>query len=436
MKKQLSFNLLLLAGFIVSSISASAQEFIKSVNLTANSNSIIRCASTNSWLYCSERPEFGTTFSLINNSNNTHPVFQLPYYETGLTIKSNTAFFCGNDYNHHFGYFSLANFPNTDVRIVNIIGLKPVDNIEVFYYDALVRHVVLTGTYNNQPCIIDAMQTYPYYGDWTTTIATNTNLNITYHDIAVTNNYVVASGQISGSDTGYVVAFKKVQSALGGFLSGGRYIHTEKLAYGNIFLKEGGGDTVFIVYQSSVKGDKFVVEERRIAQNGNTTTIPCIKAKEYTGPVGNFKITSASIGDVTYKSTDNAINVLIRWNTNNSTVWSISHYDLITGGNITGRNFPGYHLQSLDAASNSSSNTLGSGKLLSNNAMKLFRTYAISGGECTTLYECVPTNITPYNNPDNYNIETTTITLAPLAVDKTITTVSTSTDCSASRDDE
>lgn len=409
---------------------ADAQEYIKSVGFSPNSNSLIRSVSSTSWVYHAYSNHL-SSFSLMNSTGSTHSaISQLPFWVSDMAVRNNNVFFCGTKYYQLFGYFSLNGFPNTTVNTVTVPGLKPVDNIEVFYYGGNVRHVVLTGSYGGN-CIIDAMQSYPFTGAWDLTIATNTNVDIVYHDVAVTDNHVVASGVVSYGNSGYIVSFEKQQMHIGGFLQDpGKYIKTADSVYGNILLKAGIGDTLYAVYSSSASGDRFTVEEYK-AVGSNITRIA---GRRYVFPYST-KVFSASIEDITFKSANNSIDVLMWWNTassSNSIVWKTSHSQLVSGGSIIGRNYEGHRIQSIDDKPSSPWNIFASGYEISSGSMRFYQIYATSQGVCSTGYTSQSLSLDDVSK-HSFSVSTTSTTIYPDEESKEITTINSSTICTSNK---
>ena len=409
---------------------ADAQEYIKSVGFSPNSSSLIRSVSSTSWVYhaCSNHL---SSFSLMNSTGSTHSaISQLPFWVSDMVVRNNNVFFCGTKNSHFFGYFSLNGFPNTTVNTVTVPDLKPVDNIEVFYYGGNVRHVVLTGKYgdNDSNCIIDAMQSYPFTGEWDLTIATNTNVDIVYHDVAVTDNYVFASGQESNSTDGYIVAFQKRQMLLGGFLyNPGVYIKTAYPAYGNILLKEGVGDTVYAVYKNS--SNEFTVEAFVAGSSINV-----VAYRRFS--ISNFS--NSIIADINYKSVDRIIEILMTWKdvgVDNSVIWHISPSQLISGGVVYGHNFSGHKLHSITTNNGIIENTLASGWAVPGDFMRQYAISAFSMAECTLFLEVESNSISCRSVKGPFYISPTVITLYPDEETKIVTNTSTTTLC-PSKDDE
>ncbi len=190
-------------------------EFEKSLEIKCTS-SIVREWSYQKWVIYSYKVT-NSLFAMIPETGSTAQTLNLPnnYVITDFEIYNDIAYFCGYVDSTTtialFGFFNLSSFPSTTVYCCRVVGLKRLNKLAVFN-DHNKPHIVFTGsTTTLHSVLVDAIETSPNF--WSFDMANCTNIeNLIYDDVAVTDNYIVATSRNSFVESGQIHYFKKPTS--------------------------------------------------------------------------------------------------------------------------------------------------------------------------------------------------------------------------------
>lgn len=198
-------RLIAIALFFVFPFSVSGQEYIREVLDEISHHSIIRHVSRDSVLIYTWEEDEGQARFVMATTGNSNPYMM---YCDDLCVKDirifeKTAYLCG--YTHIngikksvFGFFSINQFPNTNVYCHILDECKELSQIDVYKTVELQfieeTHLVMTGTTSDSKsaiaditlCIGD-----PYYGN----IYKSTSENEIFDDVIATDNYVDVSSR-------------------------------------------------------------------------------------------------------------------------------------------------------------------------------------------------------------------------------------------------
>ncbi|MBP5677198.1 MAG: hypothetical protein J6W88_01730 [Bacteroidales bacterium] len=213
-----------------------AQEFIKEPLHLKKDNSMIREISRGCWLVYSHYDYFAW-FTLVDENN----IFVHHTYNSGLCfggdivisdfeiLGKDMVYYCGkryvcdsNAWKGVFGYFDLSTFTSlssfSEVELPELNGVFP-EKIDFYVVDGNIHLVMVANTPatggDAKPTtgvIIEAIGTgINPTTNWQINYAINGTLR--YDDIAVTDNYVVATARNISQNHGYVVSFNKSTSS-------------------------------------------------------------------------------------------------------------------------------------------------------------------------------------------------------------------------------
>ncbi len=205
---------------MLASITVFSQEFTKSLGIKTDT-SIVREVTYQTWLTYVYHQSVQSLFALATETGATAPILYLPdeYYVSDFEIYDDTVFFCGHTTSTPqvaiFGYFDLLSFPASTVRCCHVAGMKSMDKMTVFNNNNN-PHFVYTGVleYNHQSIVGDALRNSSNSWDYYMSYCINlTELGeLVYDDVAVTDNYIIATSRTPSLDSGYINIFNKPQS--------------------------------------------------------------------------------------------------------------------------------------------------------------------------------------------------------------------------------
>ena len=187
------------------------QEFIKATKVQCDTT-LVREVSENQWLACSY-DGMNSVFTMVGTSTYA-PTLALPnyYYISDFEIYNDTVYFCGWIDSSFgvalFGYFSLLTFQPSTVFCCHISVLNRLYKLAVFNNEGK-PHVVFTGDkYKNRPVLADAISPSPDL--WYFNYLYNAEIDfLIYDDVAVTDNFIIATSRIFDLDSGIIHYFDK-----------------------------------------------------------------------------------------------------------------------------------------------------------------------------------------------------------------------------------
>ncbi len=207
---------ILTAILLLDSFSAFGQEFIKSPSVKT-ATSIVREVSEHEWLVYSYDGGSEGWFTLVNDMSSTAPRMSLPlsHYVSDFEIYNDTVYYCGWVDSIRsialFGYFELSSSLATPVYCCRFPELKRLSKLVVFNNENK-PHVVFTGLMDLSLFTLgDAIENAPNI--WYFNLTTNTTGDsLSYDDVAVIKNYIVATSRIIDRDSGIIHYFNKPSS--------------------------------------------------------------------------------------------------------------------------------------------------------------------------------------------------------------------------------
>ena len=185
---------------------AMGEEYTKALQGISGSNAIVRDIGNNQYLvYYNDAGQ--SCFSVINNGgSSTYALYTDIDSVYDMEIYGDEAYFCGRmstlfGGSAVMGFFSLSTFPSTTIYYFNMPWFERAKKLEVAWM-ANRKHVVMTAdAVNGMNALVDAIQ---QTGNWEINYTTCDTADVTcFEDIAVTENYVVATAYHNGTTTSW-----------------------------------------------------------------------------------------------------------------------------------------------------------------------------------------------------------------------------------------
>ena len=232
-------------------------EYVKNSYSIQAHNPILRSLDDFNHLLCNRSAQDIYSFSIVNSGT---LVFGNMFLDNSFKeiydfeIHNDSVFFCGTKVMENgseisiLGYFDLATFPYSTVEVVKMPWIKKIYKLEVAAMGNRT-HVVMVGeNLQSNGIVVDAIY-YPTY--WEVNYTTTENTTAIFEDVAITDEYVVAtSGYIGQPEPFYygrLWYFKKPStSGASLFPQTAQYINTGYMVMPPFLIDKHRGDTVVV----------------------------------------------------------------------------------------------------------------------------------------------------------------------------------------------
>lgn len=316
MKKiNFSTQLLLTTLFLITPNIIIGQEFIKSPSVKT-STSIVREVSAHEWLTYSYDGGSEGWFTLVSDLSSTAPTLSMPinYFVNDFEIYNDTVYFCGwLDSNRRvalFGYFELSSSLNNPVYFCRLPEIKMFSKLAVFNNNNK-PHVVFTGLMDLSLFFVaDAINTTS--NSWYFHFATNTTGDcLTYDDIAVTDDYIVATSRIIGLDSGIIHYYQKPM--------------TYTTMFPNFLYRSIGYHTTTPILITNCLGNRFATLCKNSASSFVMSRYNVFNDDD--SFKSNIALITGECRDINFNSNDNTVEVLIYESSEKYNGSMALHYD-------------------------------------------------------------------------------------------------------------
>ena len=384
----------LLVGLVLSLLCMPAfgQEFTKRTQLYKSEGMIIRDYTGDSWLvydrYCDEYAVWHNVFILFTETGTTAEMMHLPSQVAGVSdfeIYDGVVYFAGSNTQGVgiMGYFYMASFPTSTVKICQVPVMSTFDKLEVGVCNNTL-HVFLTG---EETLGGGHMADAQLVGTdlWRFEISANTTFVDRFDDVAVLSSGIVFSARNTIDKIGYL--FFSPVSSMGSslFSTSADYRYFTTYVMDRILLDAGPGDNLAYVFRNP----SFIDEAgffywNTLIQHYNVGTIP-----------NTYRTIDLSYGQVANKAElmmeDNVLYAREIFSASCTSV-----YTLIPILPLPGHAFPDEQMHSLDAVVGSSDLFVAAGVGGNDGNLAIYRYNRNNWPE----QECTAYTSLPFDLPD------------------------------------